>query len=103
MRTRILYFLDKDENENPVEIPNFVVSNTQSDLNELPLLKVCESENVVTPTPAKEPVKKIKKIKLPVLLVGWDTANKDTSLHFTSSQMQFNSVDLQLNKIFLIF
>lgn len=43
-----------------------------------------------TPTPTPEPVV-AKKIKLPVIIYGWDTGNTDTSLHFTSNKLQFEN------------
>ena len=92
--------LKPDPNEGSVDIPDFVVSSTQSSSSAsdvFPMIKDCNGDgsgggggSTATPTPAAPtptPKSAAKKMKLPIVLIGWDTGDSGTSLHFTSNPL----------------
>ena len=56
-----------------------------------PLIKNCSGDGTgssdPTPTPKAEDQTPAKKLKLPIILIGWDTGDTNTSLHFTSNPL----------------
>ena len=86
--------LKPNDSEGTVDIPDFVVSNEVAQNGEQlnPLIKYCGDDtggtNDPTPTPKDvEPPQPTKKLKLPIILLGWDTGDTNTSLHFTSNPL----------------
>tara|TARA_B100001093_G_C26860593_1_gene1030020 strand:- start:24864 stop:26978 length:2115 start_codon:yes stop_codon:yes gene_type:complete len=86
--------------ENVIDIPDFVVSSNEVSATQdgiKPLIKQCSGDGTgtidTTPTPKANidptptPQMEAKKMKLPIILLGWDTGETDTSLHFTSNPL----------------
>ena len=89
--------LKPNAQENVITIPDFVVSSNElsSTVEGIkPLIKMCSNDGTEpsnpTPTPqvvndpTPTPQVAAKKMKLPIILLGWDTGDTNTSLHFTS-------------------
>jgi len=92
--------LKPNAQENVITIPDFVVSSNElsSTVDGIkPLIKMCSSDGTEpsnpTPTPqvvndpTPTPQVVAKKMKLPIILLGWDTGDTNTSLHFTSNPL----------------
>lgn len=111
-----------------VEIPGFKISDKEDVVvhDNPSMISDCSGDNLseptptpsqtktptATPTPTQTPtpepvvVKPTKKIKLPVILYGWDTSDSKKSLHFTSHKLKWNNRSERyatfedLNKVF---
>ena len=85
--------------ENVIDVPDFVVSSNEVSLTQdgiKPLIKQCSGDGPgieVTPTPKANldptptPQMEARKMKLPKIILGSDTRETDTSLHFTSNPL----------------
>jgi M6 family metalloprotease-like protein len=95
------YWMVLEPGEGEVDIPDFTVAEDSDNIPESTarlLINACSAgdgttnpnptptpqQSDSTPTPVPSPA---KKMKLPIILLGWDTGDTTTSLHFTSNPL----------------